>query len=171
MKNIQKRRRHFRYVQNNNNTQVDVDVHHDSVPFELSSSNYIYLIDNCTIFWVLIKTYNVVSHALWHPLEGATLKLGTGCKLLSLKVICHNPMKILPLFRGFNKHRRPTKHVGYFSHRGRLLFTERRSNLICFPKGPLVLRYASVMWTLYFSHFFKSFLQVYAEFVYVQKLL
>ena len=24
--------------------------------------------------------------------------------------------------RGFNKHRRPTKRVGYFAHRGRLLF-------------------------------------------------
>ena len=28
---------------------------------------------------------------------------------------------------------------------------------MCFHKGPLVLRYALVMWTLYFSHFFTSF--------------
>ena len=41
--------------------------------------------------------------------------------------------------------------------------------MICFPKGPLVLLYALVMWTLYFSQFFKSFLQVYVEFVYMQK--
>ena len=41
--------------------------------------------------------------------------------------------------------------------------------MICFPTGPLVLRYALVIWTLYFGHFFKSFLQGYAEFVYVQK--
>ena len=27
-------------------------------------------------------------------------------------------------FRGFNKHQRPTKHVGYFAHRGRLLFLQ-----------------------------------------------
>ena len=27
------------------------------------------------------------------------------------------------LFRGFNKHRRPTKHVGYFAQRSRLLFS------------------------------------------------
>ena len=32
LKNIQKRRRHFRYVQNTNNTQAEVDTHHDSVP-------------------------------------------------------------------------------------------------------------------------------------------
>ena len=43
---IQKRRRHSRYVQNNNNTQVEVDLHHDSVPFQLSSSNHIYSVDN-----------------------------------------------------------------------------------------------------------------------------
>ena len=41
--------------------------------------------------------------------------------------------------------------------------------MICFPKGLLVLRYALVKWMLYFSHFFKRFLQVYTEFVYVQK--
>ena len=29
--------------------------------------------------------------------------------------------------------------------------------MMCFHLGPLVLRYALVMWTLYFSHFFKSF--------------
>ena len=29
----------------------------------------------------------------------------------------------VPLFRGFNKHRRPTKHVGYFAQRSRLLFS------------------------------------------------
>ena len=82
------------------------------------------------------------------------------------------------LCRGFNKHWRPMKHVGFLAHRGRLLFTEKeatslnnglnkkyiiksewkRSNYdICFPKGPLVLPYALVMWTLYFSHFFTSF--------------
>ena len=40
------------------------------------------------------------------------------------------PLKGVPsvVCRGFNKHGRPTKHVGYFAHRGRLLFTERRSN-------------------------------------------
>ena len=32
LKNIQNRR-HFRYLQNNNNTQVKVDKHHDCVPF------------------------------------------------------------------------------------------------------------------------------------------
>ena len=41
--------------------------------------------------------------------------------------------------------------------------------MICFPKGLLALRYSLVKWILYFSHFFKSFLQVYTEFVYVQK--
>ena len=64
-------------------------------------------------------------------------------------------MKILPVFRGFNKHRRPTKHVGYFAHRGRLLFTERRSNLIFFSERP-------TGFTLCFSHvnaIFQSFLQ------------
>ena len=34
LKNIQKRRRHFRYVQNQNDTQIEVDMHHDSVPFQ-----------------------------------------------------------------------------------------------------------------------------------------
>ena len=29
----------------------------------------------------------------------------------------------VPLFRGFNKHRRPTEHVGYFAQRSRLLFS------------------------------------------------
>ena len=51
LKNIQKRRRHFRYVQNDNNTQVKIDVHHDSVPFDqLSSSHHIYSVDNYTSF-------------------------------------------------------------------------------------------------------------------------
>ena len=55
LKNIQKRRRHSRYVQNNNNIQVEVDMHHDSVPFQLSSSNHIYSVDNyCTIFAVFM---------------------------------------------------------------------------------------------------------------------
>ena len=31
--------------------------------------------------------------------------------------------------RGFNKHRRPTKHVGYFPHRGRLLFYIKKEQL------------------------------------------
>ena len=61
-------------VQNNNNTQVDVDVHHDSVPFQLSSSNHIYSIDNCTIFWVLIKTYNVVSQYPLTPIGRSYVK-------------------------------------------------------------------------------------------------
>ena len=62
MKKIQKRRRHFRCVQSNN-TQVEVDMYHDSVPFRLSSSNHIYSVDNyCgTIFRVLLKTYDVVT--------------------------------------------------------------------------------------------------------------
>ena len=30
----EKRRRHFRYVQNQNDTQIEVDMHHDSVPFQ-----------------------------------------------------------------------------------------------------------------------------------------
>ena len=34
LKNIVKRRRHSRYLQNNNNTQVEVDMHHDSVHFQ-----------------------------------------------------------------------------------------------------------------------------------------
>ena len=32
--------------------------------------------------------------------------------------------------RGFNKHRRPTKHVGYFAHRSRLLFSRRKKELV-----------------------------------------
>ena len=30
--------------------------------------------------------------------------------------------------RGFDKYRQPAKHIGYFAHRGCLLFLERRSN-------------------------------------------
>ena len=42
--------------------------------------------------------------------------------------------------------------------------------MICFPKGPLVLPHALVMWTLYFSHFFKKFLTGLrnAEFVFLR---
>ena len=29
-------------------------------------------------------------------------------------------------FRGFNKHRRPTKHVGYFAHRSQLPFFRKK---------------------------------------------
>ena len=77
----------------------------------------------------------------------------------------------------FNKHRWPTKRVGYFAHRDHLLFSRKKKQLVCkrckqknisqnlnenvimvcFHKGPLVLRYASVMGMLYFSHFFTSF--------------
>ena len=80
--------------------------------------------------------------------------------------------------QGFNKHRRPTKRVGYFAHRSRLLFFHKEKvtslnnvvnkiyivksewNVIvtCCPKGLLVLRYALV-----------NFSEFYAEFVYVQK--
>ena len=31
--------------------------------------------------------------------------------------------------RGFNKYRRPTKHVGYFPHLGRLLFYRKKEQL------------------------------------------
>ena len=55
-KSIQKRRWHLRYVQSNNNTQVEVDMHRDSVPFQLSSSNHIYLVDNCTISLPVLQT-------------------------------------------------------------------------------------------------------------------
>ena len=52
--------------------------------------------------------------------------------------------------KGFNKHRRPTKCIGY---------------------ATTGLRYALVVWTLYFSHFLTSFFKGFAEFVhvYVQK--
>ena len=78
---------------------------------------------------------------------------------------------VCPLYnRGFNKHWRPTKHVGCFAHRGCLLFYRNNNAvnkkysikseweyaiLICFPKGPLVF-------TLCFSHvkaIFESFFQ------------
>ena len=79
--------------------------------------------------------------------------------------------KKLPAWRSrvFNKHRWLTKRVGYFAHRVHLLFSRKRKQLVCsqnlnenvimvcFHKGPLVLRYASVMGMLYFSHFFTSF--------------
>ena len=61
-------------VQNNNNTQVEVDMHHDSVPFQLSSLNHIYSVDNCTIFWVLMKTYNVVSEYPLTPMGRSHVK-------------------------------------------------------------------------------------------------
>ena len=32
--------------------------------------------------------------------------------------------------RGFNKHRQPTKHVGYFADRSRLLFCSRKKELV-----------------------------------------
>ena len=32
--------------------------------------------------------------------------------------------------KGFNKHRRPTKHVGYFAHRSRLLFAAKKKQLV-----------------------------------------
>ena len=85
-------------------------------------------------------------------------------------------MRHFKIIRGFNKHQRTTKHVSYFAHRGRLLFYRKKKQLvwitlyinkkyiinlnenvitICCLKGPLVLRYALVMWTLHFSHFFR----------------
>ena len=33
--------------------------------------------------------------------------------------------------RGINKPRRPTKHVSYFAHRGRLLFYRKKKELVC----------------------------------------
>ena len=79
--------------------------------------------------------------------------------------------KKLPAWRSrvFNKHRWLTKRVGYFAHRDHLLFSRKKKQLVCsqnlnenvimvcFHKGPPVLRYASVMGMLYFSHFFTSF--------------
>ena len=53
LNNIQKRRTSDildNNVQNNNNTQIEVDMHRDSVPFQLSFCNHIYSVDNCTIF-------------------------------------------------------------------------------------------------------------------------
>ena len=32
--------------------------------------------------------------------------------------------------RGFNKHRQPTKRVGYFAHRGQLLFSRKKKQLL-----------------------------------------
>ena len=62
-----------------------------------------------------------------------------------------------------------SKHVGYFAHRGRLLFYRKKKQLDLFSERP-------TGFTLCFSHlnaifepFFETFLQVYAEFVYVQK--
>ena len=85
-------------------------MHHDSVPFRLSSSNHIYSVVNyCTIFRVLLKTYNVVSEYPLTPMERShveILKIKNikfkeikNMKLPNLKVICHNPMKILPVLQ------------------------------------------------------------------------
>ena len=43
-----------------------------------------------------------------------------------------NPRKFLNVIttRGFSKHRRPTKHVGFFAHRGRLLFYGKKKQLV-----------------------------------------
>ena len=68
---------------------------------------------------------------------------------------------------GFNKHQQPTKHVGYFAHKSRYFFLEKKAatslnnvvnkkciikinlnenvTMMCFHDGPLVFRYASVM--------------------------
>ena len=43
--------------------------------------------------------------------------------------------------------------------------------MMCFHKGPLVLRHALVLWTPYFSNFLQVFSLFYAEFVYVEKYL
>ena len=59
------------------------------------------------------------------------------------------------LSRGFNKHRRPTTHVGYFAHRGRLLFYRKKKQLDLFSERP-------TGFTLCFSHVnavFQSFFQ------------
>ena len=97
--------------------------------------------------------------------------------ILSLMVACEQTPPCLKekirerdvfvMSRGFNKHQQPTKHVGYFAHKSRYFFPEKKEatslnnvvnkkyiikinlneNLImmCFHDGPLVLRYASVM--------------------------
>ena len=47
----------------------------------------------------------------------------------SRSVLLYTVSLFKPL-RGFNEHRRPTKHVGYFAHRGRLLFYRKKKQLV-----------------------------------------
>ena len=49
---------------------------------------------------------------------------GEGSKNVRLFVSCQ-----LKIIRGFNKHRRPTKRVGYMAQRSRLLFPPKRKQL------------------------------------------
>ena len=97
--------------------------------------------------------------------------------ILSLMVACEQtPPRLKKKIRerdvffmpsGFNKHQQPTKHVGYFAHKSRYFFPEKKAatslnnvvnkkciikinlnenvTMMCFHDGPLVLRYISVM--------------------------
>ena len=47
----------------------------------------------------------------------------------SRSVLLYTVSLFKPL-RGFNKHQWPTKHVGYFAHRGRLLFYTKKKQLV-----------------------------------------